>query len=119
VASLLQNQTEGMIRISTSVAFGRRVMALLTMAFMNISPHLQIELNCDDRYVNLEEQGVNVALRMGQLSDSTLGSTYLGLNPWVVVASPDYLKQKGNPKKPSELNKHDVLIYSTVSISLP
>jgi DNA-binding transcriptional LysR family regulator len=114
VASLLQHQAEGLIRISTSVAFGRRVMAPLTMAFMRMNPHLQIDLNCDDRYVNLVEQGVDVAIRMGRLSDSTLGSSYLGLNPWAVVASPDYLKQKGQPKIPSDLDNHDVLIYNTV-----
>lgn len=114
VASLLNHQTQGLIRISTSVAFGRRVMAPLTMSFMRMNPQLKMELNCDDRYINLVEQGVDLAIRMGRLSDSTLGSTYLGVNPWVIVASPEYLALRRKPKDPSELHGHDVLIYSTV-----
>jgi len=114
VGSLLQTQAQGAIRISTSVAFGRRVMAPLVMEFMRMNPHLQIELNCEDRYVNLVEQGVDVAIRLGKLADSTLGATYLGINPWVLVASPAYLKERGRPKKPGDLGKHDALIYSSV-----
>ena len=114
VGTLLQTQAQGALRISSSVAFGRRVMAPLVMEFMRMNPQLQIELNCDDRYVNLVEQGVDVAIRLGKLADSTLGATYLGLNPWVMVASPAYLKARGRPKKPQDLARHDALIYSSV-----
>lgn len=114
VAGLLQNQAQGAIRISTSVAFGRRVLAPLLMRFMRLNPQLQIDLSCDDRYVNLVEQGVDLAVRMGRLADSTLGSRFLGLNPWVVVASPQYLQQRGRPEHPADLAQHDALIYSTV-----
>lgn len=114
VGSLLQTQARGAIRISSSVAFGRRVMAPLVLEFMRMNPNLQIELNCEDRYVNLVEQGVDVAIRLGKLADSTLGAAYLGVNPWVLVASPAYLKERGRPKKPADLSKHDALIYSSV-----
>lgn len=114
VGTLLQTQTQGAIRISSSVAFGRRVMAPLVMEFMQMNPHLQIELNCDDRYVDLVEQGVDVAIRLGKLADSSLGAGYLGVNPWILVASPAYLKDRGRPKKPADLGKHDCLIYSSV-----
>jgi len=114
VAALLQTQVQGALRISTSVAFGRRVLAPLVMQFMRMNPQLQVDLSCDDRYVNLVEQGVDVAIRMGPLADSTLGSRYLGLNPWVVAASPEYLQQRGTPAAPKDLKDHDALIYSTV-----
>lgn len=114
VAALLQTQVQGALRISTSVAFGRRVLAPLVMQFMRMNPQLQVDLSCDDRYVNLVEQGVDVAIRMGPLADSTLGSRYLGLNPWVVAASPEYVKQRGTPSTPKDLKDHDALIYSTV-----
>ena len=114
VGSLLQTQARGAIRISSSVAFGRRVMAPLVLEFMRMNPNLQIELNCEDRYVNLVEQGVDVAIRLGKLADSTLGAAYLGVNPWVLVASPAYIKERGRPKKPADLSKHDALIYSSV-----
>jgi len=114
VAALLQSQVQGALRISTSVAFGRRVMAPLTVEFMRLNPKLQIDLSFEDRYVDLVEQGMDVAIRMGRLPDSSLGSRYLAINPWVVVASPDYLKSRGTPKTPKDLDKHDALIYSTV-----
>jgi DNA-binding transcriptional LysR family regulator len=114
VAALLQSQVQGGLRISTSVGFGRRVLVPLVMRFMALNPRLQIDLSFDDRYVDLVEQGVDVAVRMGRLADSSLGSSYLGLNPWLVVASPDYLARRGTPTCPADLAQHDALIYSTV-----
>jgi len=114
VATLLQSQLQGGLRISSSVAFGRRVLVPLVMRFMQLNPKLQIDLGFEDRYVNLVEQGIDVAVRMGRLGDSSLGARYLGMNPWVVVASPDYLARRGTPRSPKDLVAHDALIYSTV-----
>ncbi len=114
VAGLLQAQMQGVLRVSTSVAFGRRVLVPMVMRFMRENPQLQIELNFEDRYVNLVEQGIDVALRMGRLEDSTLGARFLGVNPWVVVASPTYLARRGTPLTPDDLKEHDALIYSSV-----
>jgi DNA-binding transcriptional LysR family regulator len=114
VAALLQAQPSGLLRITSSVAFGRRVLAPLVMRFMHDNPGLQLELSFEDRYVNLVEQGLDLAVRMGRLADSTLGARYLGLNPWVVVASPAYLERHGAPSHPRELADHQALIYSTV-----
>ena len=114
VAALMQSQVQGGLRISTSVAFGRRVLVPLVMRFMKSNPKLQIELSFEDRYADLVEQGIDVAIRMGRLADSTLGSHFLGINPWVVVGSPNYLAQRGVPRKPADLAKHDALVYSTV-----
>ncbi len=114
VAALLQSQLQGGLRISTSVAFGRRVLVPLVMRFMKLNPKLQVELSFEDRYVDLVAQGVDVAIRMGPLADSTLGARFLGVNPWVLVASPEYLKLHGVPRKPPDLIKHNALVYSTV-----
>lgn len=114
LAALLQSRVQGSLRISTSVAFGRRVMTPLVLRFMRQHPGLQIELGFDDRYVNLIEQGVDLAVRMGRLADSTLGARYLGTNPWVLVAAGDYLRQRGTPASPEALREHDALIYSSV-----
>jgi DNA-binding transcriptional LysR family regulator len=114
VAALLQSQVRGGLRISSSVAFGRRVLVPLVMRFMKLNPKLHIELSFEDRYVDLVAQGIDVAIRMGRLADSTLGARFLGINPWVVVAAPDYLAQRGVPSTPADLAAHDALIYSTV-----
>ena len=114
VAALLQSQVQGALRISTSVAFGRRVLVPLVMQFMKQNPKLQIELTFEDRYVDLVEQGIDVAIRMGRLADSTLGARFLGINPWVVLGSPAYLAARGVPRVPEDLAQHEALVYSTV-----
>ena len=114
VAALMQSQVQGALRISTSVAFGRRVLVPLVMRFMQAHPKLQVELSFEDRYANLVEQGIDVAIRMGPLADSALGVRYLGVNPWLVVASADYLQRRGTPGKPADLATHDALVYSSV-----
>jgi DNA-binding transcriptional LysR family regulator len=114
LAALMQSRVQGTLRISTSVAFGRRVMTPLVLRFMQQHPGLQIDLSFDDRYVNLVEQGIDLAIRMGRLADSSLGARYLGTNPWVLVASAEYLARRGTPATPAELSAHDALIYSSV-----
>lgn len=114
LAALMQSRVRGTLRISTSVAFGRRVLTPLMLQFMQQHPELQLDLGFEDRYVNLVEQGVDVALRMGRLADSSLGARYLGLNPWVLVGAKAYLQQHGTPRVPAELERHAALIYSSV-----
>ena len=114
LAALLQSRLRGSLRVSSSVAFGRRVLVPHVLGFMRQHPEIQIDLSFDDRYVNLIEQGIDVAVRMGRLADSSLGARYLGITPWVIVASPAYLEARGVPAAPQELAQHDALIYSTV-----
>lgn len=114
IARLRQSQAEGILRISTSVAFGRRVVVPLALEFMAKHPHVQLDLSFEDRYVDLIAQGIDVAIRMGKLADSSLGARFLGMNPWVMVASPKYLKKYGTPKRAQDLSAHNALMYSSV-----
>jgi DNA-binding transcriptional LysR family regulator len=114
LATLMQRGVGGTLRVSTSVAFGRRVLVPLAMSYMREHPGLTVDLSFDDRYVNMVEQGIDLAVRMGRLADSTLGARYLGRNPWVMVAAPAYLKAHGAPKQARDLAQHACLIYSTV-----
>ncbi len=114
LAALLQSRVGGTLRISTSVEFGRRVLTPMVLNFMREHPELSIDLSLDDRYVNLVEHGVDLAIRMGRLADSSLGSRFLGINPWALVASPAYLQRAGVPASPQELSRHACLVYSSV-----
>jgi DNA-binding transcriptional LysR family regulator len=109
-----QTPVRGRIRIGTSVAFGGRVITPLILTFVRSYPQLEVDLSFEDTYVDLVAQGIDVAVRMGRLGDSTLGARYLGLNPWLAVASPKYLERHGKPRTPQELSRHNVLVYSTV-----
>jgi DNA-binding transcriptional LysR family regulator len=114
LASLLQSKVGGQLRVSTSVAFGRRVLTPLALRFMAAHPGVTLDLSFDDRYVNLVEQGIDIALRMGRLADSSLGARYLGTNPWLVAAAPAYLARAGTPATPADLSRHACLVYSSV-----
>ena len=114
LAALLQSRVSGQLRIGTSVAFGRRVLTPRVLSFMRTHPEISIDLSFDDRYVNLVEQGIDVAIRMGRLADSSLGASYLGTNPWVLVAAPAYIAEHGAPDAPADVARHPCLIYSSV-----
>ena len=114
IAQLRQTQAQGLLRIGTSVAFGRRVILPLALDFMAQHPQMQVDLSFEDRYSDLVAQGLDVAIRMGKLADSALGARFLGMNPWVCVAAPNYLEKQGIPRRPLDLSAHDALIYSSV-----
>ena len=114
MVQLRQSQAHGLLRIGTSVAFGRRVVVPLALDFMAKHPRVRMDLSFDDRYTDLVAQGIDVAVRMGKLADSSLGARFLGMNPWTLVASPKYLKKQGTPKSPADLSSHNALIYSIV-----
>src|SRR5690606_4872959 len=114
IVRLRQTQAQGLLRIGTSTAFGRRVIVPLALEFMGRHPLVQVDLSFEDRYVDLVAQGIDVAIRMGRLADSSLGARFLGMNPWVIVAAPGYLKQHGAPKKAQDLSAHVALIYTSV-----
>lgn len=114
IVRVRQTQAQGLLRVGSSVAFGRRVVVPLALEFMRQHPQLQVDLSFEDRYTDLVAQGIDVALRLGKLADSALGARFLGSNPWLMVASPRYLKRAGVPKRPSDLSGHETLIYSSV-----
>jgi DNA-binding transcriptional LysR family regulator len=114
IVRLRQSQAQGLLRVGSSVAFGRRVIVPLALEFMADHPQLQVDLSFEDRYTDLVAQGIDVAIRMGKLADSSLGARYLGTNPWVLVASPKYIRKHGTLKRATELSAHPALIYSSV-----
>jgi DNA-binding transcriptional LysR family regulator len=114
IVQLQQSQAQGLLRIGTSVAFGRRVVVPLALEFMVRHPQVRVDLSFEDSYSDLVAQGLDIALRMGRLADSSLGSRMLGMNPWALVASPGYLRRHGRPERAEELGEHNALVYSSV-----
>lgn len=115
--ALVGHRSEGLsgtLRVSTSVAFGRRIISPMLIDFMREHPQLKIDITCEDAFVDLVSRGIDIALRMGRLADSSLGGRYIGSNPWAMVASPAYLAEQGTPQTPEDLNDHDCIVYSSV-----
>ena len=108
-------QLNGLLRLTAPVQFGRKHIAPLMMHFMESYPDIQIELLLNDSYQDLIEQGLDMAIRIGQLRDSSLVAFELGSVQRILVASPDYLAQAGYPAFPSALTSHKLIAGSSIS----
>ena len=102
----------GNLRVSTSVCFGRLHVIPRLSEFLAEHPELEVELVLDDRQVDLVNEGIDVALRMGALPDSNMTARRIVEGRRVVVATPAYLQRHGTPITPADLSDHQAIIYS-------
>lgn len=103
---------QGHLTITTSVTFGRLTMAPIVCSFLGQHPRITASLLLLDRVVNLVEEGVDIAVRIGPLPDSTLVARRIGVVRRVLVASPDYLERQGTPEAPTDLKNHAVIAFT-------
>jgi DNA-binding transcriptional LysR family regulator len=102
-------KASGHIRLSAPAGFGRRHVAPVVRRFLEDHPEVTCTLDLSDRVVDLVHEGVDCAVRIGDLSDSSLMSIRLGEMHRVIVASPGYLTRRGTPVRPEDLLQHDCL----------
>jgi DNA-binding transcriptional LysR family regulator len=102
----------GTLRISAPVVFGQRYLAPAIVELTQTYPELSVDLSLIDRFVDLIEEGVDLAIRIGSLSASGLTARRLCTNRRIVVASPEYLARRGVPCTPQELERHEVVVFS-------
>lgn len=102
----------GVLKLSVGTSFATRVVAPLIAPFVARYPEVEIDLNLSDRFVDLVEEGFDLAIRIGNLADSSLTARKLGETRRVVAAAPSYLDRHGRPGTPEDLRHHNCLIYS-------
>jgi DNA-binding transcriptional LysR family regulator len=102
----------GLLGVAASVTFGRRAVAPVIAEFLAAHPRVQVSLMLMDRVINLVEEGVDVAVRIGELPDSSLVARRLGTVRRVLVASPAYLARAGTPEAPEALRAHQVIAFT-------
>ncbi|WP_136622529.1 MULTISPECIES: LysR family transcriptional regulator [Mesorhizobium] len=105
----------GTVRISCTAAFGVLHTSRLIFTFQDRYPDIGIDLSLTDERVDLVREGVDIALRLGPLTDSSLRLRALGLSRRLLVASPDYLAVRGRPAIPSDLSGHEGIRMSNVA----
>jgi DNA-binding transcriptional LysR family regulator len=106
-------KASGQLTVSAPAGFGRQHVAPLIPTFLNEHKEVKLTLNLNDRMVDLIGEGVDVAIRIAALSDSSLIGVKLADNKRVVVASPDYFKRHGKPITLDDLHKHNCLTFSS------
>jgi DNA-binding transcriptional LysR family regulator len=107
-----RHQPSGRIRVSSPSLMGRLVIAPLLAEFLRRYPALSVDLLLVDRAVDMVEEDIHLAIRVGRLRDSQLVARKLADLRMIVCASPTYLAQRGVPQTPGDLAHHDCLVFS-------
>jgi DNA-binding transcriptional LysR family regulator len=105
----MQETPRGLLRVTIPLNFG--FLAPIVATFMRRYPEVQLELIGTDRTVDLVEEGFEVAIRAGELGDSSLIARSLGMLTSYLVASPDFLRRQGAPKAPEQLARFDCIVF--------
>jgi DNA-binding transcriptional LysR family regulator len=104
----------GTLKVAAPVVFGRLHVLPIVSRVLREHRDVAVELTLSDRNIRLVEEGVDVAIRIGELADSNLIAVKFGAVSRTVVASPVYLKERGVPKSPAELADHDIIAFEGI-----
>jgi DNA-binding transcriptional LysR family regulator len=108
----LQEAPRGTLRLTAPMTFGVRWVAPILASFGERHPDLHISADFTDRKVDLVEEGLDLAIRVGRMQDSSLVARKLAPVSGMLIASPAYLARRGTPAAPDDLRDHDCLVYS-------
>ena len=106
-------RASGHLKVTAPAGFGRKHVAPLMLGFLRAHPEVSSSLDLSDRTVDLVNEGVDCAVRLGGLEDSSLVAVRLGEMKRVVVGSPAYFQQRGTPRTLDDLHAHDCLALAT------
>jgi len=109
----LGGEPKGLLRMTCAVAYGERFIVPLVTDFMTRHPQLKVEIELSNRTLDMVQEGLDLAIRLGRLQDSRLVATRLAPRQMYLCAAPDYLHRYGRPHSLSELNGHNCLIGSS------
>lgn len=109
----------GLLRVSAPNNFGEEHVAPVLTSMMAMYPELRIEIILSSSRVDMTGQGIDVAIRFGELPDSSLICRKLSDIPTVLVASPHYLKNRSTPKVPADLASHDFILFTRLQLEDP
>lgn len=113
-----RTRPEGQLVISAPLGFGRLHVSGIVTAYLKRYGDVSVDLRLSDRMVNLVEDGVDLAVRIGHLPDSTLVARHVGEMRRIVVASSGYLAARGEPRRPEEVSTHDTIQFGAMSAAL-
>lgn len=109
----------GRIRVALSAGFGRMHVLPHLAAFFALYPGMSVDADVSDHHINLIENRIDVAIRIGTLSDSSLVARLIGSGETALVASPAYLARRGRPDSPADLASHDCVTFIADSGTRP
>lgn len=108
----LQETPSGLLRVNAPGSFGSKYLLDVLSQFMHRYPQVKMEIEFNDRLIDVVAEGYDVVIRVGEIKDSNLVARRFTSSRAVVVASPDYIKRRGCPRRAQELAQHDCIAYS-------
>ena len=117
-ASDAHGTVRGTLRVAAPVTFGTLHMGEVVARYLDDHPHANIEVSLDDRYVDLQSAGIDIAIRIGQLPDSDLVARRLAPCRMAMCASPAFLEREGTPQNPEDLRRAPRLAFNE-AVSVP
>ncbi|PMC11950.1 LysR family transcriptional regulator [Klebsiella aerogenes] len=102
----------GTLRVSAPVSFGASIIAPLTASFLQAWPEVRVELDLTNRMVDLVDEGIDLAIRIGDIQRTDLVAKYLAPYRMAICAAPDYLARHGTPQTPADLAGHQCLSHT-------
>ncbi len=115
LARLQQQQVGGLVRIAGPAVFGRTRMLPKLAELVRLQPELELDVQLNDSFIDLAEERVDVALRVGEITDKSLIARPLDSVRRVTIASPQYLERRGEPTHPRDLADHDCIVYTRLA----
>jgi len=112
IASMHQinNEPEGILKISVFESFGRQCISPILPEFLQRYPKVKIEIDLDNQLIDLNNENVDIGIRIGRPADSSLHARMLLTNQTLLCASPEYLSKNGTPRTPQDLSAHNCLL---------
>lgn len=101
----------GLLRVAAPVLFGKKFLPKAINEYLTGYPEMRLDLNLSDEVLNYAAQGIDVAIRIGSLKDSTFVARKLGDSHRVLCASPSYIRRYGTPSRPSDLDQHTCIVF--------
>ena len=101
---------QGLLRVTTSLAFATHQLAPVLSEFLARHPLVQLELLPTDRVIDMVEEGIDIAIRIGRLADTSFMARKIGEDKRLICAAPSYLARHGTPRRPEELARHNCIV---------
>ncbi len=111
-ARSLTSTPRGRLRVTVPTLFGSLYVAPLISEFLATFPEIRLDMSFTEKMINLVEENMDVAIRLGDLKDSSMIARRLGSYKLIIVATPTYLEKHSEPQHPGELSKHNCLVYT-------
>ena len=101
---------QGLLRVTTSLAFASHQLAPVLSEFLARHPLVQLDLLPTDRVIDMVEEGIDIAIRIGRLADTSFMARKIGEDKRLICAAPSYLARHGTPRRPEELARHNCIV---------